>query len=263
MGQKFQQSHAHPNILGCPPSFHPIIHQHHLIRFLAHPTHHQKAGQHPQPHAARAWQTTKRSATGSGRGPSVRHLVLCCPCWSSSGWMDSMVGGWGMGWIPPRGPPPHPTPTNPTERVKPDGNFWGRFIKPTALSFPGAVYAVDFSPVGAFSNTHTHMRPPAPACCGRYVCIHVRMPPGSAHVWHRSTDRLGWRGLSPVCPTHSHNPTPVKHPPHPHSPARRPGDGLRAPRARLGADKPGRQVLLQVRYPTQKKHTHDACRIKM
>lgn len=43
------------------------------------------------------------------------------------------------------------TDTHQTERVKPDGNFWGRFIKPTALSFPGAVYAVDFSPIGASS----------------------------------------------------------------------------------------------------------------
>ena len=35
----------------------------------------------------------------------------------------------------------------PTERPKPDGNFWAKFIKPTDLSFPGAVYALDFHPL--------------------------------------------------------------------------------------------------------------------
>lgn len=68
---------------------------------------------------------------------------------------------WMVGWMAegpmaaPSHRPEYMTTTNPllhctttTERVKPDGNFWGRFIKPTALSFPGAVYAVDFSPVG-------------------------------------------------------------------------------------------------------------------
>lgn len=38
----------------------------------------------------------------------------------------------------------------PVERPKPDGNFWSKFIKPTDLSFPGAVYAVDFNPLSPY-----------------------------------------------------------------------------------------------------------------
>ena len=43
----------------------------------------------------------------------------------------------------------------PVEKSKPDGNFWAKYIKPTSLSFPGAVYAIDFSPVAPYDTLVT------------------------------------------------------------------------------------------------------------
>lgn len=35
-----------------------------------------------------------------------------------------------------------------TEGPKIDGNFWAKFVKPVSHSFPGAVSAIEFSPIG-------------------------------------------------------------------------------------------------------------------